>query len=46
MPGQKRFNFMWSILKERARGVMVLVASDDLDPVAGMLEHVEEFQEL
>lgn len=46
VPGQRRFAFMWSILKKRARGVIVLVPNDGPDPIAGMLEHVQEFREL
>jgi signal recognition particle receptor subunit beta len=46
VPGQRRFAFMWSILKERACGAIVLVANDGLDPIAGMIEQVKEFREL
>ncbi|WP_141879312.1 GTP-binding protein [Homoserinimonas aerilata] len=46
VPGQRRFSFMWSILKERARGVIVLVAGDSPDPLGGMLEFVDEFRDL
>jgi uncharacterized protein len=46
VPGQKRFSFMWSILKKRAKGMILLVNSDAPDPLAEMLYFVEEFREL
>jgi hypothetical protein len=46
IPGQRRFDFMWSILKKRARGMILLVNSDAADPIAQMLAFVEEFREL
>ena len=46
VPGQKRFDFMWAILKDRARGLVMLVNNDDPDPVAAMLERLEPFDEL
>jgi hypothetical protein len=46
IPGQRRFNFMWSILKKRAKGMVLLVNSDAPDPIAEMLEFIDEFREL
>ncbi|TBN58080.1 ATP-binding protein [Glaciihabitans arcticus] len=46
VPGQKRFDFMWTILKERARGMILLVGNDAPDPVAVALEYLESFREL
>lgn len=46
IPGQRRFDFMWQILKERARGLVVLVNADAPDPVASMLEYLDEFSDL
>jgi signal recognition particle receptor subunit beta len=46
IPGQRRFDFMWSILKERARGMVLLVNNDGPDPIGAMLEFVGEFREL
>lgn len=45
-PGQKRFDFMWTILKERARGMLLLVNNDTPAPIAAMFEYLEEFREL
>lgn len=45
-PGQKRFDFMWQILKERARGLMLLVHNDAAAPIELMLEYLDEFREL
>jgi uncharacterized protein len=46
VPGQKRFDFMWSILKERAKGMILLVNSDSPDPIEEMITFLEEFREL
>jgi uncharacterized protein len=46
MPGQRRFDFMWAILKERARGMILLVGNDARDPVGAMLDFLEEFRDL
>jgi signal recognition particle receptor subunit beta len=46
VPGQRRFDFMWSILKERAIGMILLVNNDAPDPIALMLEFLEEFGDL
>jgi signal recognition particle receptor subunit beta len=46
VPGQKRFDFMWNILKDRAMGMVLLVNNDAADPIGQMLEFLEEFGEL
>lgn len=46
IPGQRRFSFMWSILKERAEGMVLLINNDAPDPIAEMLEFLEEFRDL
>ena len=46
VPGQQRFDFMWTIIKERARGMVLLVNNDGDDPIARCLEHLENFVEL
>jgi signal recognition particle receptor subunit beta len=46
IPGQKRFDFMWAILKKRAKGMILLVNSDAPDPIAQMLEFIDDFREL
>lgn len=46
IPGQRRFNFMWAILKKRARGMVLLVHSDAADPIADLLYYLDEFREL
>ena len=46
IPGQKRFDFMWTILKERAEGMILLVNADAPDPIAEMFGFLDEFGEL
>lgn len=46
IPGQKRFSFMWTILKKRAKGMVLLVNSDSPDPIGELIFFVEEFREL
>lgn len=46
VPGQRRFDFMWSILKERARGLVLLVNADAADPRGMAVEYFEEFRDL
>ncbi len=46
VPGQRRFDFMWSILKERARGLVLLVNADAAEPHAMAVEYFEEFRDL
>ena len=45
IPGQQRFSFMWSILKKRAKGMILLVNSDAPDPIAEMTFFLDEFRE-
>ena len=46
IPGQKRFDFMWSILKQRAKGMILLVNRDAPDPIGEMIFFLDEFREL
>ncbi|HEX3678751.1 MAG TPA: ATP/GTP-binding protein [Galbitalea sp.] len=46
IPGQKRFDFMWAILKERAKGMILLVNNDAPDPIEQMLAFIDDFREL
>jgi signal recognition particle receptor subunit beta len=46
IPGQQRFSFMWSILKKRAKGMILLVNSDAPDPIGEMTFFLDEFREL
>jgi signal recognition particle receptor subunit beta len=46
IPGQKRFDFMWAILKKRAKGMILLVNADAPDPINEMLTFLDEFREL
>lgn len=46
LPGQRRFSFMWNILKQRATGMVLLVNNDAPDPVGSMLEFLGDFNEL
>lgn len=43
VPGQRRFEFMWSILKERAMGLLLLVNADAVDVAGSVREHLEAF---
>ena len=46
VPGQRRFDFMWSILKDRAFGLLMLVNADHPDLTEGVREHLEAFREV
>lgn len=46
VPGQRRFDFMWSILKERAIGLLLLVNADVANIEASLREHLEAFSDL
>ena len=46
VPGQRRFDFMWSILKARARGLVLLVNNDAPEAVALAIEYLRNFEEL
>ncbi len=45
-PGQQRFDFMWTILKQRAIGMLLLVNNDTPDPVATAVHYLNEFADL
>lgn len=45
-PGQKRFDFMWTVLAERAKGLLLLVNNDLPDPIAKAIEYLGEFEAL
>lgn len=46
IPGQKRFEFMWQILKQRAVGMLLFINNDGPDPIAEMLEFLSYFEDL
>ncbi len=46
VPGQKRFSFMWRIIKERAIGMVLLVNNDGPAPIDSMLEFLDDFDDL
>ena len=46
IPGQRRFDFMWRILRDRAEGMVLLVHNDGPDPVNAMREFLIEFNDL
>lgn len=46
IPGQRRFDFMWRILADRARGLVLLINNDVPDPLGLLLEFLAEFDDL
>lgn len=46
IPGQRRFEFMWRILAERAMGMVLLVNQEAPDPIADLREYLGEFAAL
>ena len=46
IPGQRRFDFMWAILKERAKGMVLLINNDAPDPIDAMLTFLNDFADL
>jgi uncharacterized protein len=46
IPGQRRFAFMWGVLAERAKGMLLLVADDGVDPVGELLSFLHDFADL
>lgn len=46
VPGQRRFDFMRTILAERAEGLVLLVNADADNPVDTAIEYVKEFYAL
>ncbi|UJP10271.1 ATP/GTP-binding protein [Microbacterium sp. KUDC0406] len=45
-PGQRRFDFMWDVLSQRARGLMLLIGNDGPDPLGATREFLAEFRPL
>jgi signal recognition particle receptor subunit beta len=46
LPGQRRFDFMWKLLRERAAGMVLLLHNDGPDPLGAMREFLLEFGDL
>jgi signal recognition particle receptor subunit beta len=46
LPGQRRFEFMWGILRDRAEGMVLLVHNDAPDAVGAVREFIMDFFEL
>jgi signal recognition particle receptor subunit beta len=46
VPGQRRFAFMWRILAERAKGMLLLMNNDADDPVGELLAFLHDFADL
>lgn len=46
MPGQRRFNFMWDVLRKRAMGLILLVNADAPDPMDDLSQFLSEFADL
>lgn len=46
IPGQRRFDFMWRILRDRAEGMLLLVHNDGPDPLGAVREFLIEFGDL
>ena len=46
IPGQRRFDFMWRILRDRAEGMVLLVHNDAPDPLNAMREFMIDFADL
>jgi len=46
VPGQARFDFMWTILQQRAMGLIVLVNAEDPEPERHVHEHLTAFAEV
>lgn len=46
IPGQRRFEFMWQVLRQRADGMILLVHNDAADPIARVVEFLDAFGEL
>ena len=45
-PGQKRFNVMWQILAKGAFGVVILIYMTRPDPVADLVDYVNDFADV
>jgi len=46
MPGQSRFDFMWSILSDGALGVVILTDNSVADPIGELATFIEAFTDL
>jgi signal recognition particle receptor subunit beta len=46
IPGQRRFEFMWRILRERAEGMILLIHIDAPDAVGAVREFIIDFWDL
>lgn len=46
LPGQRRFEFMWRILVDRAIGMVILVDNSSADPLADVAEYLDAFSGL
>jgi uncharacterized protein len=46
IPGQRRFDFMWEILKDRAVGMVLLINNDAADPMGQLREFLDYFADL
>ena len=45
-PGQKRFDFMWEILRDGSAGVVILVDASDPDAIEGLGPYLETYAAL
>jgi len=46
LPGQRRFEFMWRILVDRALGMVLLIDNSSPDPLGDVAEYLEAFDTL
>jgi uncharacterized protein len=46
IPGQERFEFMWSILEKRAAGLVLLLDHEAADPIADLDHFLDRFRAL
>jgi uncharacterized protein len=46
VPGQRRFDYMWRILEERALGLILLINNDGKDPIGDTLELLKDFSSI
>lgn len=46
LPGQRRFDFMWDILRKRAVGLMLLIKGDAPDALDMLTDFLDEFAEM
>jgi uncharacterized protein len=43
VPGQRRFDFMWRIIEERALGLILLINNDAKDPLGDLVNFISDF---